>query len=459
MEIADRYKRAHMVGIGGVGMAALARLLKAQGMCITGSDLTSSSTLQGLAQDGFTVSEGHSAAQLGDADLLVYSAAIPESNVERLEAEARGIRCASRGEVLGEMSKARRTIAIAGTHGKTTTASMTTNILCKAGWGPDSLVGGEVDGRACTAVGVGEWLVVEADEYARSFHHLHPEVALVTCVEAEHLDCYGGIAEVEKAFVEFLHRLPPEGTVLVGGDDLVGDGVVGQLGRNCLSVGFGEGCDYRIEDLYQESQGSRFSLFYRDLHWAEFEIGVPGLHNVRNAAGAASMAHHMGVDGACCAAGLAGFRGVDRRFELKGDVDGIQVVDDYAHHPSEVAAALQAARVSGRRIIAVFQPHLYTRTRDFKEGFARELARADRVILTDVYPAREKPIQGVDGQLIATALHQRGYDKVDYIANYKDLVPFLSAQCKSGDIVLTMGAGNIGEIAEGLVEFLGGEAR
>ena len=459
MDLVDRYKWAHMVGIGGAGMAALARFLKAQGMCVTGSDLASSSTVSGLARDGFSIGKGHCATQVGDADLLIYSAAIPDSNVERIEAEARGISCASRAEVLGELSRARRTIAIAGTHGKTTTASMMTDILYRAGWEPDFLVGGEVGGVAHAAVGLGEWFVVEADEFARSFHQLDPEVALVTCVEAEHLDYYGRLTEVEEAFVAFLHRLPPEGTAFVGGDNLVGAGVIGSLSRNCLSFGLGVGCDYRITDLCQRPEGSHFGLSYRGTHWAEFEIGIPGLHNARNAAGAASVAHHLGVDKACCVAALAGFKSVDRRFELKGEVNGIRVVDDYAHHPSEVAAALQAARISEGRILAVFQPHLYTRTRDFKADFARELARADRVVLTDVYPAREEPIQGVDGQLIATELRQLGYEKVDYIASYSDLVPFVSKLCKSGDTVLTMGAGNIGEMAEDLVNFLSGDLR
>ncbi len=459
MDIANRYKWAHMVGIGGAGMAALARLLKAQGMCVTGSDLASSSTVSELAREGFAIGKGHCATQVGDSDLLIYSAAIPDSNVERLEAEARGIRCASRAEVLGELSRSRRTIAIAGTHGKTTTASMVTDILCRAGWDPDFLVGGEIGGRAHAAVGLGEWFVVEADEFARSFHQLDPEVALVTCVEAEHLDYYGGLREVEEAFVEFLHRLPPVGTAFVGGDDLVGGGVVGFLSRNCLSFGLGAECDYRITDLCQRPESSHFRLSYRGTHWAEFEIGIPGLHNARNAAGAASVAHHLGVDKACCAAALAGFKSVDRRFEIKGEVNGIRVVDDYAHHPSEVAAALQAARVSERRILAVFQPHLYTRTRDFKAAFARELARADHVVLTDVYPAREEPIQGIDGRLIAIELQQLGYEKVDYIASCSDLVSHVSALCKSGDTVLIMGAGNIGEVSEDLVEFLSGELR
>lgn len=457
MAIVDCHRYAHLVGIGGVGMAALARLLKAQGMCVTGSDLAPSNTLSGLAKDGFSVSEGHRADLVGDADLVVYSAAVPANNVERCEAEARGIRCASRAEVLGEMSRDRRTVAIAGTHGKTTTASMMTGILCGAGWEPDFLIGGEVDGRACAAMGAGEWLVLEADEFARSFLQLHPEIALVTCVEAEHLDCYGGLPEVEEAFVEFLHRLPSAGAALVGGDNLVAERVVKQSGRTCLSFGLSETCDYRITDLWHGPQSSRFSLSYAGSPWADFEIGVPGLHNVRNAAGAASVAHYLGVNEACCAAALSQFKNVDRRFELKGDVRGVWVVDDYAHHPSEVAAALQAARASGRRILAVFQPHLYTRTRDFQTGFARELARADRVILTDIYPAREEPLVGVDGQLIETALHQLGFDEVDYVADCSELVPHLVEVCRRGDVVLTMGAGNIGEVAEELVQALGGE--
>ena len=397
--------------------------------------------------------------QLGEADLLVYSAAVSEDNVELAAAAERGIDCASRAQVLGAMSRERRTAAIAGTHGKTTSAAMVADILQRADWQPDILVGGEVDGRIRASVGRGEWLVVEADEYARSFLELYPEVALITCVEADHLDCYTGIIEVEQAFVAFLQRMPFYSVALLGGDGLVSQRVVEAAGRRVLTFGQLAGNDYQIVDVVLDAWSSRFGLRYAGDALVDIELGVPGIHNVRNAAGAVALAHQFGVDMACCRAALAQFRSVDRRFQLRGDVGDVRVVDDYAHHPSEVAAALATARASGRRIVAVFQPHLYSRTRDFADAFARALAEADRVVLAAIYPARETPIAGVDATLIERALRGIGYDEVDYVEDGTALVSHVINVCRPGDIVLTMGAGDIGQLAGLLVKMLERVAR
>ena len=456
---AKRYNHAHLVGIGGVGMAGLARVLHGQGVRVTGSDIASSNALADLATDGFEVYVGHAAVQLGEADLLVYSAAVSEDNVELAAAAERGIDCASRAQVLGAMSRERRTAAIAGTHGKTTSAAMVADILQRADWQPDILVGGEVDGRIRASVGRGEWLVVEADEYARSFLELYPEVALITCVEADHLDCYTGIIEVEQAFVAFLQRMPFYSVALLGGDGLVSQRVVEAAGRRVLTFGQLAGNDYQIVDVVLDAWSSRFGLRYAGDALVDIELGVPGIHNVRNAAGAVALAHQFGVDMACCRAALAQFRSVDRRFQLRGDVGDVRVVDDYAHHPSEVAAALATARASGRRIVAVFQPHLYSRTRDFADAFARALAEADRVVLAAIYPARETPIAGVDATLIERALRGIGYDEVDYVEDGTALVSHVINVCRPGDIVLTMGAGDIGQLAGLLVKMLERVAR
>lgn len=440
-------------------MAGLARVLHGQGVRVTGSDIASSNALADLATDGFEVYVGHAAVQLGEADLLVYSAAVSEDNVELAAAAERGIDCASRAQVLGAMSRERRTAAIAGTHGKTTSAAMVADILQRADWQPDILVGGEVDGRIRASVGRGEWLVVEADEYARSFLELYPEVALITCVEADHLDCYTGIIEVEQAFVAFLQRMPFYSVALLGGDGLVSQRVVEAAGRRVLTFGQLAGNDYQIVDVVLDAWSSRFGLRYAGDALVDIELGVPGIHNVRNAAGAVALAHQFGVDMACCRAALAQFRSVDRRFQLRGDVGDVRVVDDYAHHPSEVAAALATARASGRRIVAVFQPHLYSRTRDFADAFARALAEADRVVLAAIYPARETPIAGVDATLIERALRGIGYDEVDYVEDGTALVSHVINVCRPGDIVLTMGAGDIGQLAGLLVKMLERVAR
>ncbi len=440
-------------------MAGLARVLHGQGVRVTGSDIASSNALADLATDGFEVYVGHAAVQLGEADLLVYSAAVSEDNVELAAAAERGIDCASRAQVLGAMSRERRTAAIAGTHGKTTSAAMVADILQRADWQPDILVGGEVDGRIRASVGRGEWLVVEADEYARSFLELYPEVALITCVEADHLDCYTGIIEVEQAFVAFLQRMPFYSVALLGGDGLVSQRVVEAAGRRVLTFGQLAENDYQIVDVVLDAWSSRFGLRYAGDALVDIELGVPGIHNVRNAAGAIALAHQFGVDMACCRAALAQFRSVDRRFQLRGDVGDVRVVDDYAHHPSEVAAALATARASGRRIVAVFQPHLYSRTRDFADAFARALAEADRVVLAAIYPARETPIAGVDATLIERALRGIGYDEVDYVEDGTALVSHVINVCRPGDIVLTMGAGDIGQLAGLLVKVLERGAR
>ncbi len=440
-------------------MAGLARVLHGQGVRVTGSDIASSNALADLATDGFEVYVGHAAVQLGEADLLVYSAAVSEDNVELAAAAERGIDCASRAQVLGAMSRERRTAAIAGTHGKTTSSAMVADILQRADWQPDILVGGEVDGRIRASVGRGEWLVVEADEYARSFLELYPEVALITCVEADHLDCYTGILEVEEAFVAFLQRMPFYSVALLGGDGLVSQRVVESAGRRVLTFGQLAENDYQIVDVVLDAWSSRFGLRYAGDALVDIELGVPGIHNVRNAAGAIALAHQFGVDMACCRAALAQFRSVDRRFQLRGDVGDVRVVDDYAHHPSEVAAALATARASGRRIVAVFQPHLYSRTRDFADAFARALAEADRVVLAAIYPARETPIAGVDATLIERALRGIGYDEVDYVEDGTALVSHVINVCRPGDIVLTMGAGDIGQLAGLLVKMLERVAR
>lgn len=450
----ERFALVHLVGIGGVGMEGLARLLRAEGMRVTGSDMSSSRTLDLLRADGFEVFAGHAAAQVGAADLLVYSAAIPEGNAELSAAHERGIPCINRAELLGELSRSRYTLAVAGTHGKTTSAAMLAAILRAAGQEPDVLVGGWIEGRAQAEKGRGQMLVVEADEFARSFLALYPDMALVTCVDAEHLDCYGSLREIERTFVQFLDRLPFYGIALIGGDGLVGEVVREETARNCKTFGFAVNCDYRIEGVQERSWSSHFTLSSAGKALGEIELQVPGLHNMRNAAGAAAMGLECGLGFADIAAALAEFKSVDRRFQFKGEVGDVCVVDDYAHHPVEVSAALATARASGRRVVAVFQPHLYTRTRDFAADFARELARADRVVLTEIYPAREAPLPGIDGRLIEKELRALGYGEVELVTDIKDLARHLADQCRAGDMVLTMGAGDIGEVSGQLVDVL-----
>ena len=447
----DKIRRAHLIGIGGAGMEGLARILAAKGVAISGSDRVDSRVLAQLREEGFAVRVGHDANFVAGADLVIYSAAIPAQNPERTAAARLGIPAASRAEVLGELSRTPFTLAVAGTHGKTTTASMVAAILRRAGIAPQVLIGGWLEGKSQAAVGAGEVLVVEADEFARSFLHLYPDLALVTGVDAEHLDCYSGLADLEKAFAAFLARLSDGGRGLMAGDGLVGEGVRTAMDRSYRTYGMALDNDYQIADLQECNWGSRFALCFEGRRLGEIELQVHGAHNARNAAGAAAMALEMDVDFTAVAGALAQFSGVDRRFQRKGEVDGVLVVDDYAHHPTELAAVLAAARQSGRRVVAVFQPHLYSRTRDFAADFARELSAADYVVLAEVFAAREEPLPGVDSGALAAAMRAAGFAAVEYVPEREGLVPRLAELCCAGDLVLILGAGDIGAVAE---EFL-----
>ena len=450
----DQYRRVHLVGIGGAGMEGLARLLAAKDCVVSGSDQADSRSVALLRQEGFSVAVGHDGQLVQGVDLVVYSAAVPADNPERQAAAREGIPTASRAEVLGELSRAPLTLAVAGTHGKTTTASMAAAILRRAGLDPQVLVGGWINGRPQAELGSDEIFVVEADEFAGGFLHLYPSLALVTSVDAEHLDYYGSLEALEQAFGQFLARLPFCGRSVLAGDGLVGERVLASLQRPHQTYGMDGDNDYRIAELEERTWGSRFALCFDGQKLGEIELQVHGVHNVRNAAGAAALTCALQVEFAAIADALEQFGGADRRFQRKGEFAGVLVVDDYAHHPTELAAALAAARQSGRRVIAVFQPHLYSRTRDLATAFARELATADCVVLAAVYAAREPPLPGVDSELISKALRARGYKAVEYLPDKAQLVAHLVDICRRGDLVLAMGAGDIGEAAAELIAAL-----
>jgi UDP-N-acetylmuramate--alanine ligase len=445
-----KFSRVHLVGIGGAGMEGLARLLRQRGARVSGSDRADSPAVEQLRREGFAVQVGHRGELVEGVDLVVYSAAVPDHNPELAQARRSGIPCAGRAEVLGELTRPFFTLAVAGTHGKTTTASMLAASLRRAGLEPGVLIGGWVEGRPQAGLGRGEFFVVEADEFGRSFLHLYPSLIALTSVDAEHLDYYADLEEVQRAFRQFLERLPFYGHSVVAGDGLVTQEVYGQVERPCFTCGLEEANDYRAIEVQQREWGSRFALCFAGQKLGEIELRVPGLHNVRNAALAAALAHSAEVDLAAVVDGLGQFRGVMRRFERKGEVEGVLVIDDYAHHPAELEAALSTARGLGRRIVAVFQPHLYSRTRALAGDFARALSAAERVVLAQVYGAREEPLPGVDSGLIEKALRQQGYGQVEYIADRDRLAAHLIQTCQAGDLVLVMGAGDIGGLADEL---------
>ena len=457
--LADSGAHVHLVGVGGVGMEGLARLLMQLGCRVSGSDRESSPALDNLEADGVAVQAGHSEDAVGyGVDLVVYSAAVPRENPELAAARLHGIDTVSRAGLVADLSHSFRTVAVAGTHGKTTTASMLFEILRESGCDPSGLIGGRKEGRALAGLGSGEFLVLEADEYDRGFLHLKPWMALITNVEAEHLvDTYRSEEEVVDAFAEFAAGTPAGGRLLINGDDPGCRTVSRRLaGKSVTTFGADPSNEYRTREIELAAGGSRFMLATdsRTRDAVEITVGVPGRHNVMNAAGAAAAAHSLGVDAEAIRSSLSGFTGVERRFEIKGEAGGILVVEDYAHHPTEVGAAIEAARVMKRPVAAAFQPHLFSRTRVFLQQFAAALMAADRVFLTDVYGARESGAEGGSADTLRDAMVQRGYGPVQYTPNKLDLPAAVASACDPGDLVLFLGAGDIGEMAERTVDLL-----
>jgi UDP-N-acetylmuramate--alanine ligase len=454
----DELGAVHFIGMGGVGMSGLARILLARGVQVSGSDARDSGVLRDLRALGATVHVGHDVENVASADTVVVSTAIRESNPELVGARSRGLRILHRSQVLASLMAGRRAVAVAGTHGKTTTTSMLTVALGHCGADPSFAIGGELTerttDRASAHEGGGDIFVAEADESDASFLRYTPTVAIITNVEPDHLDHYGSAQAVEAAFDAFTDRIEPGGLLIACVDD---DGAarVAQRARQRRGAGievvtYGEraGCDVRLVGVSPADGGGQVTFQPRPglefvAREAQVQLRVPGRHNAANAAAAWVAGTWLGLDGACLAQGLAGFGGTRRRFELKGEAGGVQVRDDYSHHPTEVAAALRAARsVGAGRVVVVFQPHLYSRTRIFAVEFGRALGLADEVVVLDVYAAREDPEPGVSGELVARAVPLPP-GQVTFAPTLDDAEQVLLARLRPGDLLLTMGAGDV----------------
>ena len=448
-------KRIHFVGIGGMGMSGIAEILMSQGFIVSGSDLHKSEITEHLASLGARMCIGHDAAHIADAEVVVYSSAVkPLDNPETVAALERKVPIIRRAEMLSEVSRLKYCLAIAGTHGKTTTTSMCGHVMMKASMDPTVLVGGRLKGLGGTnaRLGKGDWIVLEADEYDRSFLQLLPTIAVITNVEADHLDIYSDLDDIKGAFVEFANKVPFYGTACVCLDDPGVRAILPSIKRVVVTYGLSAQCDVRADDITFNERSSRFTLIYNDSPLGEIELNVPGDHNIRNSLAACAIGLLCDIPFEVIRDGLADFGGVYRRFEIKGEKGGILVIDDYAHHPTEIKATLAAARRGWkRRIVAVFQPHTYTRTRDFYAEFATSFDDADVLILTDVYPAREAPIEGITGKLIADAARDAGHRNVHYVADKDDVPALLKDLVSEGDLVLTMGAGDIWEVTMSFV--------
>jgi UDP-N-acetylmuramate--alanine ligase len=458
-------EHVHFVGIGGIGMCGLAELLRAQGYAVSGSDLAEGATVARLRALGIPVALGHTAGHVGRADVVVVSSAVHAGNPEVADAQRRGIPVIPRAEMLAEVMRLRDGIAIAGTHGKTTTTSLVGHVLQAAGLDPTLVVGGRVIGagaeseRTGARLGAGPFLVAEADESDGSFLHLSPVIAVVTNVEAEHLDHHGSVEALEDAFAAFLGRLPFWGTAVLCLDDPGVQRLLARAARRRVTYGLSAQADWVASELAPEGGGMRFAVRRAGEALGRVRLPLAGRHNVVNALAALAVAHEVEVPFPVAAEALASFRGVERRFETKGIVAGVRVVDDYGHHPTELRATLAAARsVHAGRIVAVFQPHRYTRTRDLFDAFAAAFHDADLLVVTEIYGAGEPKLPGVEAALLAEAIRARGHRDVRFVPDLERVTPELLPELRSGDLVLTLGAGSVSRLGPKLLAGLA-EAR
>jgi len=451
-------ERIHFVGIGGIGMCGLAELLRAQGYAVTGSDLAEGATVARLRALGVPVAIGHDARHVGGADVVVASSAVRATNPELAEARQRGIPVIPRAEMLAEVMRLKDGIAVAGTHGKTTTTSLLAHVLQEAGLDPTIVVGGRVIGagaegeRTGARLGSGAFLVAEADESDGSFLHLSPVLAVVTNVEAEHLDHHGSVEALEDAFAAFLERLPFWGAAVLCLDDPGVQRLLARVSRRRITYGLLAQADWVASEVRADGAGMAFAVRRKGQALGRVTLPLPGRHNVANALAALAVAQEVEVPFAVAAGALASFRGVERRFETKGVAAGVRVVDDYGHHPSEVRATLAAARgVHAGRLVVVFQPHRYTRTRDLFEAFTTAFHDADLLVLTEIYAAGEAKIPGTEAAALADAIRARGHRDVRFVADLERVPAELVPELRSGDLVLTLGAGSVSRLGPRLL--------
>ena len=446
----------HFVGIGGIGMSGMAELLYKLGFNISGSDQNSSERTESLQTMGLHISEGHSGKNVNGADVVVYSSAVQRDNPEILAAENKQVPVIRRAEMLAELLKVKPTsIAIAGTHGKTTTCSMLGEILTTADFHPTMVIGGIVNKfQSNTISGSGDVIVVEADEFDRSFLTLRPTMGLITNLDLEHLDCYENLEDLQMAFTQFANAVPFYGKVGVCIDNHNAASIIPNIKRPVVTFGVHEDAEIQASNLQFDNNHSTFTLSIHGEPRGELTVHVPGEHNVKNALGAAVLALELDTPFDKIQAGLDQYTGVRRRFDIKYTTNSnIMIVDDYAHHPSEVSATLKAAKTGwNNRIIAIFQPHLFTRTRDFYHDFAEAFLQADILIVTDIYEAREKPIPGITAQIISDEAERLGHKHVELIADQANIPTRLKEIVQANDMIITMGAGNIWRQCEGIYE-------
>jgi len=454
-----RTRHIHMVGIGGIGMSGIAEILLLRGYKVTGSDNSVSETTKRLQDLGATVFKGHAASNIEGADVVVYTSAInAEDNVETRESLKQMIPTIKRSEMLAELMRMKYGIGIAGTHGKTTTTTMTGHVVQDGNFDPTIVVGGRVHSfdKTNAVVGKGDIIIVEADEYDRTFLRLSPSMAVITNIEAEHLDIYDDLEDVKDAFIEFANKVPFYGVVVVCLDDENVRSILPSIERRTISYGFTPQAQIRAINIKQEGFKSTYTVLNGKEALGEITLHAPGEYNIKNSLASVAVGLELGMDFSDIQTGLNRFEGVFRRFQKKMDDKGILVIDDYAHHPTEVQASISGAKHGwpDRRIVAVFQPHLYSRTQDMYQEFGLSFFDAEVLVVTDVYPSREEPIEGVTGKLISDTAAKFGHQNVHYLKDKTQLPEKLKEIVREGDIVITMGAGDIYKYGEEFVEIM-----
>lgn len=455
MAMLGKVRRIHFVGIGGIGMSGLAEVLLNLNFTVSGSDLRQTAVTERLSGLGARIFEGHSAQNIGNAQVVVVSSAVPMMNPEIVEAAHRKIPVIPRAELLAELMRLKFCVTVAGSHGKTTVTSMVAVMLSECGLDPTAVIGGRLDVFGSSArLGKSELMVVEADESDRSFLCLLPTLAVVTNIDREHLDHYSDLGEIQESFVSFMNKVPFYGAVIACMDPpwrAVMQEVLPRLRRRVVTYGIQGGADVTAHNLDLRSDGSSFEVGLNGNTMGSFNVNIPGRHNVLNALAAIAVGRELDLDREQIQKGLEGFRGADRRFQVKAEVDGITIVDDYGHHPTEIRATLEAARLRGaQRIRAIFQPHRYSRTKFLMDEFAQSFEVCDRVYVLDIYPASEPPIPGITSQRLVERMSELGYKGARYAPSAEAAAQEILDDIRPGDLVLTIGAGSVWKIAEAL---------
>src|SRR5271163_4556579 len=454
------FQRIHLVGIGGIGMSGIAEVLLTLGYSVSGSDTKPSGITERLQNLGATIYEGHKPSNADGAHVVVTSSAVKTDNPEVVEAHKKKIPVIPRAEMLAELMRLKYGIAVAGAHGKTTTTSMVASVLAAANLDPTFVIGGRVNQAGTTArLGKGEYFIVEADESDRSFLMYAPVVAVVTTIDREHLDQYTSLEDIQGAFIQFVNRVPFYGAAILCLDEPNVQAILPSVKRPIITYGTSSQADLVISDITLEGLGSDFRLTFRGEDLGLFHLmHPPGIHNVRNAAAAAAVALYLNVPSDLIREGLAKFAGVGRRFDIKGVINGITVVDDYGHHPVEIRATLEAARgCKFNRLLVLFQPHRYSRTQHLWDEFSRAFNQADVLALTEIYAASEAPLPGITSAELAKSIREAGHKHVNYFDSMQNAIEFLLTEARPGDAVMTIGAGNVSRASGELMLLLGSE--